>query len=325
MTPEPFEDAARRVALEHGYDLAGFASLRIPDGDRENLRAFVDAGRHGSMTWFERHLHLREDPAQLFPGAATALVLAVYYRDQEHERALSSAKVKLARYAGGRDYHKVLRKKGTRLLAALQELDGDLDGRIVVDSAPVPEKVLAREAGLGWQGKHTNLIHPELGSYFFLSVLLLNRRCSPGVPVNDLCGSCTLCIDACPTDALTPYRMDARRCISYVTIESATGSPGEDEHLGPENAARSPDFENWAFGCDICQEVCPYNRNRRARDLQTQERAFVLRAETARLMRDAELNHADEWEALSRGSAFRRVKLEQWKRNIEYARAKHAE
>ena len=229
-----FKAAVRALALsqEVGYDLAGFAPLQISAADQAHLETFARDGYSAGMDWFARHLHLRRNPAQLFPGAERALVLATYYRDQACEELLAQGPLRVSRYAAGRDYHRLLRKKGARLLGEIQRLwreqfagtgedskalgeSGELEGRVVVDSAPVPEKILARMAGLGWQGKQTNLIHPELGSYFFLSVILLNVDLPGDEPITDLCGSCRLCVDACPTGALfEDYKIDAGRCIS---------------------------------------------------------------------------------------------------------------
>lgn len=282
------------------------------------------------MDWFARNLDLRQAPAGLFPGGESALVLGVYYRDQEMEQVLSQAHRRVSRYAGGRDYHRLLRKKGKRLLAAIREIDPNLEGRIVVDSAPVPEKILARMAGLGWQGKHTNLIHPELGSYFFLSVLLLDREFPADAPLPDLCGQCRLCLDACPTGALfEDYRIDAGRCISYLTIErdptlaisaalDAAVTAGDE---GAVPAKPGPDFEKWVFGCDICQEVCPYNRNQRSRNRTTREPAFQMRDEIRDFMQTSTASEpVDASGSLFIGSPLARAGAEKLRQNIDYVR-----
>ncbi len=332
------KERIRELALNHEYDLAGFASLGLAPADRENLERFAADGYAAGMSWFAEHLELRQNPAELFPGGESALVLGVYYRDLEMESALESASRKVSRYAGGRDYHRLLRKKGKRLLAALRELQPQLNGRIVVDSAPVPEKILGRMAGLGWQGKHTNLIHPELGSYFFLSVLLLDQEFAPDGPLPDLCGECRLCLDACPTGALfDDYRLDAGRCISYLTIErdeelpiesalaSAVVTPNEDQNAGA-------DFEGWVFGCDICQEVCPYNRNRRVRERTTREPGFRLRDSVREFMHqphygpnardNSESGEYDRTssEALLQGSPLGRAGMRKLLQNTDYVR-----
>ncbi|MCB1314706.1 MAG: DUF1730 domain-containing protein, partial [Leptospiraceae bacterium] len=212
------EDADRilKQADLMGYMAAGFTDLEIADRDQAHLREFAEAGNAGEMHWFGRHLALRSNPAKVFPGAQGALVLATYYRDRQAEAELARARYPVSRYALGRDYHRLLRKKGQRLLNWIQsEIEPPIQGRVCVDSAPVPEKILARKAGIGWQGKHTNVIHPRAGSYFFLSVILLDCIVPPAPPPTDLCGQCRLCLDACPTQALAEvgdhYEIDAGR------------------------------------------------------------------------------------------------------------------
>ena len=301
-SPAIDKERLRRLALDAGYDLVGFASLELSADDRHNLTRFARDGFAAGMRWFETHLHLRTHPAEVAPGSQSAMVLAVYYRDHSAEALYANAQRRVSRYALGRDYHRRLRKKGKALLKTLQRVVPELDGRIVVDSAPVPEKILARQAGLGWQGKHTNLINADLGSYFFLSVLLLNQPIAPDEEQPDLCGSCRLCLDACPTGALfADYRLDAGRCISYLTIERDPSESIEQALQNAKTADAPPvaDFENWVFGCDICQEVCPYNRNRRTRERDTRDEAFRLRPIVRDFMNTGEpenINHAELFE-----------------------------
>lgn len=305
----------RSLALESGYDLVGFAGLSLAPTDQENLERFVASGAHAGMDWFARTLTLRQAPEQLFAGAQTALALGVYYRDQTQEEALKTARVRISRYAVGRDYHRTLKQKGQRLLKRLQrDLAGEapgLDGRVTVDSAPAPEKILARMAGLGWQGKHTNLIHPELGSYFFLSIILLNIALPADEESPDLCRECRLCLDACPTSALEPYQIDAERCLSYQTIEQREPMP----------AVLARQSRGWIFGCDICQEVCPYNRNRRARTRTTREADFCARPAPLELQRSAAPMDEAAWETLTRGSALRRPGRQKLLWNLKQALA----
>ena len=311
----------RSQALSLGYELAGFANLVLPKEDRLKLESFARETAKGSMAWFLRHLSFRKEPKKLFPKAKTALVLGLYYRDLASEEALRQSKIQVSRYAHGKDYHRVLRKKAKALLKLIKKNIPEVQARICVDSAPLAEKILGRMAGLGWQGKNTNLIHPKLGSYFFLSVLLLNLDLLPETggkeasdPIPDHCRDCSLCIEACPSQALSytpPYRIDAHKCISYLNIEHK-----ENIDVGLQNS-----FAGQAFGCDICQEVCPYNRNRQARKLSTKESAFHLDPRILALMQSGELEVQTDydWDEWSQGSPLRRVSLEKMQENLKIA------
>lgn len=262
------------------------------------------------MAWFPRHQNMRLDPRGIFPAAKSVLMLGVVYRDPEYEETLARADRKISRYACGRDYHKVLRKQGKGLLAAIREFLPQAQGRVTVDSAPVPEKILARRAGLGWQGKHTNLIHPRHGSYFFLSALLLDIELEVDGEQTDLCGNCRLCLDACPTQALEAYKIDARRCISYLTIE----------HQGPiDPSFVGEPLRNWVFGCDICQEVCPYNRSPRGRRNETRLDDFRARPGVREALNGPGPRDEGEWDELRRGSPLGRIDLEKWRTNCAAA------
>ncbi len=299
----------KQLARDEGYDLAGISAPFVPPADVSFFREFVARGLFGTMDWFARHNDLRVEPARIFQGARSVLMLGAVYRTDSYEKELNNSKRKISRYAAGRDYHRALRKRGKRLLAKIQALVPGTRGRIMVDSAPVPEKILARQAGLGWQGKHTNLIHPELGSYFFLSALFLDLELAADEPIPDLCGRCRLCVDACPTGALEEYRIDARRCISYLTIE----------HTGPVASEFHGKMAGWVFGCDICQEVCPYNRSPRGRRAQTREPAFLPRASLVRALQSADPGDEGDWNELKSGSPLGRIDLEKWRENLARA------
>lgn len=286
-----------RIAGECGFDLAGIADARVPEQDQQDFRLYLREGRHGEMDYLEEFLAAREDPNLVMSGTKSALVLATFYRDPAAEKALAGAKRRIARYALGPDYHLVLRKRGWILKRKLREAYPRMRTRFCVDTAPVAEKSLARQAGIAFRGKHTNMIHPNRGSYFFLSVMLLDAWVEPDMPARDRCGSCRLCIDACPTSALEEYRIDPRKCISYLTIE--TQGPVPEEYRGK--------LAGNIFGCDICQEVCPYNRSDFAG-----ANWLPLRESALAFLENKEVSPAD----LIAGSSMVRINEEKLKDNI---------
>jgi epoxyqueuosine reductase len=249
---EWIKDYARAL----GFELVGIAPAQPPP-HAESFLHWLAQGYAGAMEYLERTAHLRINPAELLPDARSAVVVGLNYAPAE----LPETDYRIARYALGDDYHQVIRAKLETLLSAIQAVAPDVWGRICVDSAPVLERDLAWLAGLGWYGKNTCLINTQRGSYFFLGVLLLTLELEYDTPAEGGCGTCRLCLDACPTGALTePYTLDARKCISYLTIELRDSIP---------ESYRAPMGE-WLFGCDICQEVCPFNRPRAHQPLRAQ-------------------------------------------------------
>jgi len=246
-------DEVRRFTLEEcGFDRVGFARAERLVEDGARLEEWLHNGRHGTMAWMAREPERRYDPHLLLPSARTVIVVAKNYRTPFDPGEDSRAKV--SRYAWGRDYHNILPKRLKRLAHRLEELVPGTESRWYVDSGPMMEKAWAERAGLGWRGKHTTVITRTHGSWVLLGTLLTSLELPPDSPATELCGTCTRCIDACPTDAITaPWQLDARRCISYITIEHRPK-----EEAIPEEVAEQ--MEGWAFGCDICQEVCPWNR-----------------------------------------------------------------
>jgi epoxyqueuosine reductase len=241
-------------ARASGFDALGVASVELAEDER-HLIEWLDSGFHGDMEYMERHGSMRSHPETLAPGTVRVVSVRMNYwpgeaRD-EHEVLADPALGYISRYALGRDYHKVMRKALARLAEDMARDIGAFGYRVCVDSAPVLEKALARNAGLGWIGKHTNLLARDAGSYFFLGEILTDLPLPIDTPASAHCGTCDACIPACPTQAiLGPYRLDARRCISYLTIE----------HKGPIPEELAARMEGWVFGCDICNEVCPWNQ-----------------------------------------------------------------
>jgi epoxyqueuosine reductase len=252
LTPAGLAAEVKRRARELGFDKVGVARAEPLDEERARLEEWLRRGYHGEMLWMARDPARRTDPRELLPGARSVVVVALnYYTPHEHAEDPSTGKI--SRYAWGDDYHDVLGEKLRALLASVQELAPGCAGRVCVDAQPAMDKAWAVRAGLGWIGKHSNLITRELGSWVFLGELILDAELEPDAArVEDHCGTCTLCLDSCPTGAIAePYVVDSNRCISYATIElRADELPAEvSQHLG-----------GWLYGCDICQDVCPWNR-----------------------------------------------------------------
>lgn len=238
-------------ALAEGFFYCGISEASFLEKEAVRYEKFLNENRHGQMDWMERNFDKRLDPRLLVEGTQSVVSLLFNYSPSTENEALALNSPKISRYAWGRDYHKVLKSKLKRLLEKLKQEVGDVGGRAFVDSAPVLEKAWAQKSGGGWQGKHTNLISKTEGSYFFLAELLLDLPLVADNPIGDFCGTCTKCIDACPTGAITDaWWLDASKCISYLTIELEEAIP----------ASFGTQMEGWAFGCDICQEVCPWNR-----------------------------------------------------------------
>ena len=239
-------DSVKALALELGFDLVAVGPADPPEHGQA-FRDWIEAGHGGTMGYLERRLEERLDPQRVLPGARSAVCVALnYYQGEPADPSWGP----VARYAWGRDYHDVIGPRLDRLAAHLADAAG-ARSRGYVDTGPVLERDLAARAGLGWIGKNTMLLNPGLGSWFFIGLLLTTAELSHDRPLEDRCGSCRACLDACPTGAfVAPYVLDARRCVSYLTIE----------HRGEIDAARRPGMADWQFGCDVCQDVCPWNR-----------------------------------------------------------------
>ena len=303
----------REAAGRHGFQKVGFAEPAPLEQEVQDLKTWLAEERHGTMTWMTRRANERTDPSAYYPPVKTIVVLAMnYYTGPPVETATATATAttpeqpRWSSYAWGDDYHRLLKKRLKALLAEIAATFPRVNGIACVDTSPVMEKVWAKRAGLGWQGKHTVLITRDYGSWLFLGELLLNVALEPDSPFEeDLCGSCTACLEACPTGALTdPYRIDASRCISYLTIE----------HRGDFSREQADLLNGWIYGCDVCQEVCPWNL-RSAKP--SAERAFAPREFiTAYGWEDwAELSR-ERWSELFKGSAARRAGYERLRLNV---------
>ncbi|MGD9588935.1 MAG: tRNA epoxyqueuosine(34) reductase QueG [Pyrinomonadaceae bacterium] len=304
-----FEQAIRQKAGELGIQKVGFAPAEALADEGSRLRSWLGRGFHGEMLWMARDPEKRADPRILFPAAKTVISAAVNYFTP-HEHAETDGRGKISRYAWGDDYHDVVKGKLAALLDWIKNERPNAEGKICVDTSPVMEKAWAVRAGLGWIGKHSNLITQDLGSWVFLGEILLDLELECDTePVGDHCGTCTMCIQACPTDAIVePYVVDSNKCISYVTIELR----GDELPAGAASG-----LDGWIYGCDVCQDVCPWNRFEKP----TSEPAFEPRAGETSLDLDvvAALTH-EEYAERFRRSPMKRTKLVGLKRNARYLR-----
>ena len=309
MDPSALAAQVKDWARELGFQKVGIAAVELPQ-DEQRLLDWLAAGRHGEMAYMQRHGTLRARPAELVPGTVRVISARMDYwpPGADPDAVLADASLGyVSRYALGRDYHRVLRTRLARLADRLAAAVGAAGYRAFTDSAPVLEKALARDAGLGWIGKHTNLLDRHDGSWFFLGEIFTDVPLPVDAPVTAHCGSCTACIDVCPTQAIVaPYQLDARRCLSYLTIELD----------GPIPTEFRAALGNRIYGCDDCQLVCPWNRYARV----TAEQDFLPRhgLDAPRLV---ELFAWTEAEFLERtaGSAIRRIGYVRWLRNIAIA------
>ncbi len=300
-------DAVKAQAESLGFELVGVCEA-VPAPHYAEYEEWISKGYHGTMEYLREHLPLKEHPGTLLPGVRSIIAVGLnYYQPFEHV----VGEPKVARYAMGRDYHKVLRGKLRALEAQLLQEHPEAGFRPCVDSAPVFERDYARLAGLGWFGKNTMLINSHRGSWFFIGLLLTTIDFEPDVPADGGCGTCTRCIEACPTGAIVHeegrWQVDARRCISYLTIEQK----------GPLPEGLRTD---WTFGCDVCQEVCPFNQPRESQPLRsavTKERDFLNRRRWPNLAQLAQIEER-EWDLLTQGSPVRRAGREGLRRNATH-------
>jgi epoxyqueuosine reductase len=281
-----------------GISKAGFLEQEAP-----RLEAWLNQNRHGQMQYMENHFDKRLDPTKLVEGSKSVISLLLNYYPSKLQR---DDAYKISKYAYGTDYHFVIKDKLKELLHCIQQTVGDVHGRAFVDSAPVLDKAWAAKSGLGWIGKHSNLLSKQAGSFYFIAELIVDIDLEYDTPVTDHCGSCTACIDACPTQAIVePYKVDGSKCISYFTIELKNEIP----------SSVSGQFDDWMFGCDVCQDVCPWNRFSKAH----KEPLFDPHPQVlSNSKKDWEEVTKEVFSEIFKKSPLKRTKFEGLRRNIEF-------
>jgi len=295
----------KTIAADMGFDHCGIAKAHRLEEDARRLENWLNKGMHGTMQYMEDHFDLRIDPSKLVPGARSVITLLFnYFPAQQQPPGVP----KISKYALGNDYHEVIRTKLKLFLQKIKEQVGEISGRGFVDSAPVLERSWAQNAGIGWVGKNGNLISKQGGSFFFIATLITDLELEYDAPfIKDHCGTCTKCIDACPTEAILPDKVvDGSKCISYFTIELK-------EALIP--GAMKGKFDNWMFGCDVCQDVCPWNRFSKP----THELNFTPLPEVLHFTKnDWEELTEENFKTIFRNSPLRRSKYQGIKRNLKF-------
>lgn len=297
----------KQEAARLGFDACNIAKAQKLDDEARMLEQWLNKGFHGGMHYMENHFDMRIDPTRLVPGAKSVIVLLLNYFPQEKRE---DAGPKISKYAYGRDYHEVIKDKLKQLLLFMQSQIGEVNGRGFVDSAPVLERSWAMRSGLGWVGRNGNLISKQKGSFFFIATLITDVQLEYDDPfAKDYCGSCRRCIEACPTDAILEDKViDGSKCISYFTIELK-------EMMIPENMQGK--FQNWMFGCDTCQDVCPWNRF----STPTNEAGFAPIPEILNLgTREWEAMTEDSFKNIFRNSPLKRAKFQGIQRNLKFLR-----
>jgi epoxyqueuosine reductase len=297
-------DFIKATAADLGFTFCGITKAEFLEEEAPRLETWLSNKYHGKMAYMENHFDKRLDPSRLVPDAKSVVCLIYNYFPEKDIN--NTGDFKIAKYAYGEDYHFVIKDKLKEFMSLIQNEIGEVYGRAFVDSAPVMERALAKRSGIGWIGKNSLLLNREMGSFFFLAELILDLSLEYDGPIKDYCGTCTACMDACPTDAIPqPYVVDGSKCISYFTIELKDEIP----------SSVKGEFENWIFGCDICQDVCPWNRFSKPH----QEKRF-LPSENLSAMTKTDWEEITEevFQKLFKKSAIKRTKFEGLKRNIKF-------
>ena len=293
----------KRLAKQIGFSSCGISRARFLHEEEKNFEDWLNQGYQGTMSYLERNFDKRLDPTKLVPGAKSIISLAFNYFPPK--KIFDDNSFLISKYAYGKDYHIIIKDKLKALFSQMKKEVGDIEGRVFVDSAPIHERAWAKISGLGWIGKNSLLLNKKMGSYFFLAEIICDLDLEYDSTISDHCGTCTKCIDACPTDAITQAQVvDANRCISYLTIENKNEIPKE----------LSKSFNNYIFGCDICQDVCPWNKFSTSHN----EREFLPKEELSKMSKKdwQELTH-ETFNKIFKNSAVKRTKFQGLKRNIK--------
>jgi len=302
--PAKYTHFIKQKAAELGFDYVGISKAAFLEEDAERLEKWLHQDMHGQMSYMANHFDKRLDPTKLVPGAQSVISLMYNYATEQKQADATAPKI--SKYAYGKDYHFVIKDKLKTLFQSLEAEVGEINGRVFVDSAPVMERTWAQKSGLGWVGKHSLLLNRQMGSYFFLAEIILDLPLEYDGPVKDYCGTCTRCIDACPTQAITePYVVDGSKCISYLTIELKENIPSEFKGK----------MDDWIFGCDVCQDVCPWNKFSKSHS----EPLFNPHPDLLDMTKkDWEEITEDVFKKVFQKSAVKRTKFDGLKRNIDF-------
>ena len=299
-----YSDFIKNKSIELGFISCGISKSGFLENEIGRFESWLKDNYHGQMSYMERNFDKRMDTTKLVAGSKSVISLLFNYFPSKE---INNDSFKISKYAYGKDYHFIIKDKLKSLLSSMRNEIGEIDGRVFVDSAPIMEKAWAKKSGLGWVGKNTNLISKKTGSFFFIAEIIVDLELEYDVEVTDHCGSCTACLDACPTDALyEPYKIDASKCISYFTIELKDQFPNE----------LKKDFNDWIFGCDICQDVCPWNKF----SIPNKEPLLNPKNEINQYSKKDWLELTDEvFKVAFKETPLERTKFKGLKRNIQYA------
>ena len=300
---EKYSQLIKAESKRLGFLSCGISKAEFLEDEAPRLESWLNKNHHGQMTYMENHFDKRLNPKLLVDDSKSVISLLLNYFPSEEQ---NSDSYKISKYAYGQDYHYVIKEKLKELLNSIQSQIGDISGRAFVDSAPVLDKAWAAKSGLGWIGKNSNLITQKVGSFYFIAELIIDLELEYDYATTDHCGTCTACIDACPTDAIVaPYVVDGSKCVSYFTIELKDNLPLE----------MKGQFDDWAFGCDVCQDVCPWNRFSKPH----QEPLFNPNPELLSFSkRDWDEITNETFNKIFKNSAVKRTKFEGFKRNINF-------